>query len=125
MRNRFRHVAASFALLAAGASAQEIYRWTDADATVHFGHIAPHGLPYETVNSMGRGPSPPRSMYNPYQRREPPATTAARDVAPVADSDGPAMTQEQLERQCELEAEAKARLAEAQEAIVLNCDEAG
>ena len=125
MRDRFRHVAAGFVLLAAGASsasAQEIYRWTDADGTVHYGHIAPHGLPYETVNSVGRGPSPPPSIYNPYQRREPPATAASGDVAPVADSDGPALTPEQLERQSELEAEAEARLAEISASRAQNCE---
>ena len=127
MRVRFRHVAAGFALLAAGAysaSAQEIYRWTDANGTVHYGQIAPHGVPYETVNSMGRGPSPPPSIYNPYQRRDPPATATspAGSVGAVADSGGSALTPEQLARQSELEAEAQARLAEISASRAQNCE---
>lgn len=129
MRIRASHVAAGIALAAASASgawAQEVYRWIDVDGTVHYGHIAPRGIPYETVDSSGRGPAPAPSIYNPVQRRTPAPDRAAVPEGgdSVTDAAPQALTPEQLRRQSELQTEAQARLAEINASRVQNCEQA-
>ncbi|MCC5885429.1 MAG: DUF4124 domain-containing protein [Gammaproteobacteria bacterium] len=117
-RNRAKPLPSLALLLAlalpATLQAAEVYRWVDAQGTVHYSSVAPRNVPFERVDPGAR-PRMPASLANP---REPAATAEEVAAAPAPNAgvqapsdDELGLTEQQRERRAALQAQAENRRA--------------
>ena len=113
---RYLALTALLLLSTAGAAATEIYRWVDADGSVHYSSVAPRDIPHERIDPGGiRRPAP--TLASPDLRDSaPPATLPVPErVAPANDETDLTAAQEEARRALAAEAAAsRAALIEQQ-----------
>jgi len=103
-------LAAALSLVPLATAATEIYRWVDADGSVHYSSVAPRGIPHERIDPGGvRRPAP--TLASPDLRDTPLPAVLPEPERAAAAPDAPDLTTAQVAARQALAAEAAASRA--------------
>lgn len=114
--------------LPATLQAAEVYRWVDAQGTVHYSSVAPRDVTYERIDPRAR-PRTPATLANPSDPAagstdQAPATAEPTTAVQVPSDDELGLTEEQREHRAQLQAEAETRRARLEEERREQCSRA-